>query len=101
MTNPEVEEHGGKSDDETLHPRGPEDLAEWSHDGGTVVTLVQGLVEGDGNQRSGPHSVSRVDEESSNDTCHTVTDKVGTESDQDLVCETCGIGLVIYTVVSA
>jgi hypothetical protein len=56
---------------------------------------MEGFVEGDGDQRSGPDGVCGIYEESSNDTCHTVSDKVGTERNKDLVCETSSIALVV------
>jgi hypothetical protein len=56
---------------------------------------VQRFVEGDSDERSGPDGVCGIDKESSNDTCHTVSDKVGTERDKDLVCETSSIALVV------
>ena len=61
---------------------------------------MQGLVESDGDQRSRPDSVGGVHEESTDDTCHTVTDKVGTKSDKNLIRETRGIALVVCTTVS-
>ena len=39
-TYPEVGKHGGKGQDEAPHPGHSEDLAEWSHDGRAIVTLM-------------------------------------------------------------
>lgn len=57
---------------------------------------MQGLVKCDRHQRSGPYGVSRIDEESTDDTCHTISDKVGAQSDQDLVGKARGVALVVY-----
>lgn len=94
-TYPEVNEHRGKGYKEALHPRRPEDFPERTKDWGLVITDVQRFVEGDGDERSGPDGVCGIDEESSNDTCHTVSDKVGTKCNEDLVCETSSIALIV------
>ena len=56
---------------------------------------MQCLVESDSDQRGGPDSVRGVDQETPDDTSHTVSDKVGTKCNKDLVCETSSIGLVV------
>jgi len=57
---------------------------------------MQCLVESDSDQRGGPDSVRGVDQETPDDTSHTVSDKVGTKCNKDLVCETSSIGLIVY-----
>lgn len=56
---------------------------------------MKSLVEGNRDERSGPYGVCGIDEESTDDTCHTVSHKVGTKRNEDLVCETSSIALVI------
>lgn len=91
---PEVEEHGGEGEDEALHSGCSEGEAEWTLDWEAVVAVVQCRVEGNGNEGRGPNRVDGVDEETSGNTSHTVTDKVDGQREEDLVGELGGVRLV-------
>jgi hypothetical protein len=57
---------------------------------------MKSLVQCDGHERCGPYGIGGIDKESSNDTCHTVSNEVGTQGDEDLVSETGCITLIIW-----
>lgn len=58
------------------------------------LTVVERAVQSDGDQRFGPHAVSRVHQELAADSSNAITDKVRSKCDQDLVRELSGIRLV-------
>lgn len=55
---------------------------------------MERTVKGNGDQRRGPHAMSRIDEKSSTDARNAIADKVGTQCDKNLVAKLTCVGLV-------
>ena len=70
---PEIDEHGNETVHEPPDPRNPPAID------GIVGLDVEGAVEGNSCQGSGPDSLGRVDQESTGETGKTVTNEVRRE----------------------
>lgn len=90
---PEPDKHGAEHEVEELDARHAPDTSQGSLDG-CVLAGVEGRIECDSNQRSGPDTVRRVYNEAPADSSHSVTDEVRTQGNEDLIASMRGVWLV-------
>lgn len=90
---PEPDKHGDKHNIEELEARDAPNLAKGSSYW-RVGAGMKSRVEGNGDERGGPHAKRRVDEKAAADTSNTIADKVCREGNEDLIGKVRGVALV-------
>lgn len=81
---PKPDKHGAKHEVEKLDARNLPLLAKGALDRG-IGFVVKSLVEGNGDERSRPHAVRRIDEKAATDASHAVANKVCGQGNEELV----------------
>lgn len=90
---PEPDKHGCEHEVEEVQPRDSPNLSERASDW-RVATGVECRVERNGDEGGGPHAVRGIHDEATDDAGHAIANKVGGESNEDLVGKVRGVRLV-------
>jgi len=91
---PEVYEHDAKGAEEELQPGHRNELLEGTQDRRARGALMEGVIQGHGDERRRPNTVRGPYQESATDAGQTISDIIRRQADEDLVAEIASIGLV-------